>query len=101
MNRTYTKVYERAIHSYGKDNQMRIAQEECAELIQALNKYHRYGKSKQFAEMALANVKEEMADVQIMLDQLQIIFGFTDAELEEARLSKIKRLAGNLPAEEK
>lgn len=101
MNRTYRKVYEHAIRVYGKDNQMRMAQEECAELIQALSKYHRYGKLKHFADTALANVKEEMADVQIMLDQLQIIFGFTDEELEEARLYKIERLAGNLPAEEK
>lgn len=101
MNRTYTKVYEHAIRIFGKDNQMRIAQEECAELIQALSKYHRYGKSKQYADAALANVKEEMVDVQIMLDQLQMIFGFTDKELDEVRAMKTERLAGKLPAEEK
>lgn len=38
---------------------------------------------------------EEMADVQIMLDQLRIIFGRSTEEVEEAKLERLKnRLDG-------
>ena len=34
---------------------------------------------------------EEMADVQIMLDQLRIIFGRSTAEAEEYKLERLKK----------
>ena len=34
---------------------------------------------------------EEMADVQIMLDQLRIIFGRSSAEAEEYKLERLKK----------
>lgn len=34
---------------------------------------------------------EEMADVQIMLDQLRIIFGCSTAEAEEYKLERLKK----------
>lgn len=34
---------------------------------------------------------EEMADVQIMLDQLRIIFGRSTAEAEECKLERLKK----------
>ena len=45
------------------------------------------------AAAALENAVEEMADVQIMLDQLRIIFHRSTEEIEEA---KLERLAGRL-----
>lgn len=67
---------------YGFKAQSRQAQEECAELIQAINKYHRvFFKEGQKVEYAAydtgiveavtrANLIEELADVQIMIDEL-------------------------------
>lgn len=44
---------------------------------------------------AIGNVIEEMADVQIMLDQLRIIFHRSTEEVEEAKLERLKnRLDG-------
>lgn len=44
---------------------------------------------------AIGNVIEEMADVQIMLDQLRIIFHRSTKEVEEAKLERLKnRLDG-------
>lgn len=104
MNKTEKAVFEHAISHYGKDEQIRIAQEECAELISALSKYHRvetfqaYDKRK--VQRTINHIAEEMADVQIMLDQLQLMFGFTKKQLDEIREMKIERLNSNLPEEE-
>lgn len=104
MNKTEKAVFEHAISHYGKDEQIRIAQEECAELISALSKYHRvetfqaYDKRK--VQRTINHIAEEMADVQIMLDQLQLMFGFTKKQLDEIRAMKIERLNSNLPEEE-
>ena len=47
------------------------------------------------AKAALENAVEEMADVQIMLDQLRIIFHRSTEEVEEAKLERLKnRLDG-------
>ena len=43
------------------------------------------------AKAALENAVEEMADVQIMLDQLRIIFGRSTAEAEEYKLERLKK----------
>ena len=56
---------------YGKEPQMGVAQEECAELIQALSKIRRKGETVK----ALANLIEEIADVNIMCAQLEELFG--------------------------
>lgn len=61
-------VFKRAVDVFGERNQIDQCIEECAELIQALNKYKRN-------RNALANVYEEIADVQIMLAQMRYIFG--------------------------
>ena len=47
------------------------------------------------AQMDMAVEEEEMADVQIMLDQLRIIFHRSTEEVEEAKLERLKnRLDG-------
>ena len=56
---------------YGKEPQIGVAQEECAELIQALSKIRRKGETVK----ALANLIEEIADVNIMCAQLEELFG--------------------------
>ena len=79
-------IFENAIERYGAESQEGVAQEECAELIQAISKKHR-GKPH--------NIAEEIADVEIMLEQLKIING-CENDVKEIRKQKTKRLAENL-----
>ena len=51
---------------YGLDSQLNILQEELAELIQAVSKYRRGDPS---------HILEEIADVEIMLDQIKYLLG--------------------------
>lgn len=74
-------ILEEAIKTYGVESQVNMAIEECAELINALEKYRR-------GRIGGLAVITEIADVQIMCAQLEIIFG--SAEIE--RDFKIRRL---------
>lgn len=64
--------------------------EEMAELTKAICKVKRVSCAAE-AKAALENAVEEMADVQIMLDQLRIIFGRSTAEAEEYKLERLKK----------
>lgn len=65
-----SKIHRIAEH-YGKLPQMAIAQEECAELIQAISKVRRNGET----ASCLDDLAEELADVRIMCCQLAGLFG--------------------------
>lgn len=81
---------DRAITTYGAPAQMDMAVEEMAELTKALCKIKRAQAGCEVTA-AIGNVIEEMADVQIMLDQLRIIFGRSTAEIEEDKLRRLLR----------
>ena len=83
-------LLERAITTYGAPAQMDMAVEEMAELTKALCKIKRAQAGCEVTA-AIGNVIEEMADVQIMLDQLRIIFGRSTAEIEEDKLRRMLR----------
>ena len=55
---------------YGKEPQLGMAQEECAELIQAISKVRRKGETKD----AIDHLAEEIADVRIMCAQLMHLY---------------------------
>lgn len=74
-----------AIDWYGITPQVDMAIEEMAELTKALCKIKRG-----WSEEAFANIREEIADVQIMLDQMRLIYGQT-AEIETAKLARLQR----------
>ena len=61
-------LYREAVETFGTPPQIIIAVEECSELIKELSKTLR-GKNN------VDSISEEIADVQIMLEQLKIIFG--------------------------
>ena len=82
----------RAIHRYGEAAQIDMAVEEMAELTKALCKVKRATPGAT-TTAAIANVIEEIADVQIMLDQLRLIFARSTEEVEE---DKLRRLLGRL-----
>ena len=75
-------IYLSAIKCFGCFEQERLATEECAELITAINHKHR-GREH--------NIAEEIADVEIMLEQLKIING-CEEKTEKFKRQKIDRL---------
>lgn len=81
------EILRAAVDTYGKDAQTDMMIEEMSELTKALLKHRRYGTSETFD-----NVLEEMADVEIMLDQMKLIYG----DHPIVRDSKIQRLASRL-----
>ena len=92
MNSFYAKaVCESAVHTWGKEHQKLIAIEEMSELTKALCKDTRYPNT----PAVLDNVAEEIADVRIMLDQLEYIFDCS-AKVEEYRKKKIYRLVDRI-----
>lgn len=78
----------RAIHRYGEAAQIDVAVEEMAELTKALCKVKRATPGAT-TTAAIANVIEEIADVQIMLDQLRLIFARSTEEVEEDKLRRL------------
>lgn len=64
---TRDEILKSAIERYGNTSQLIVAMEEMAELTKELSKFFR-GAHNAYA------IAEEIADVRIMLDQLQIMF---------------------------
>ena len=62
--------FKEIIKHYGAENQARQSMEECAELIQAINKCLRHPGNSQ----ARAQLVEEIGDTLIMVKQLLIIY---------------------------
>lgn len=81
MNRE--EILRKAIDTYGKDSQAKMMIEEMSELTKELCKCFR-------GEKDTGHVLEEMADVQIMLDQMRMIFGDT-SEQEKVKLERLER----------
>lgn len=80
-----TVVYRMAIQKYGPVLQAIVALEECSELQKQITKALR-GHEDSIA------IAEEMADVEIMLDQLKLIYS-NHTEVAEMKKVKIARLA--------
>lgn len=84
----HRNTYKAAVHTYGKTSQLMVAVEEMAELSKELSKNYR-------GEDNVSAISEEMADVEIMLEQLKLIFG-NRAEVDIIRADKLFRLSENL-----
>lgn len=85
------ETLHRAIERYGEKTQALVAAGECAELTDAILKYYNQGR-----EEALDKVLEEMADVEIMLEQLKIIHIEHSDTIAQIKSAKIKRLKERL-----
>ncbi len=75
---------------------MSMAIEEASELIKAICKLRRNGVTAE----TVNNLAEEMADVEIMLEQLKIMFYLTEG-VEQWKKYKIKRLSQMIEEAEK
>lgn len=78
-----TEILER----YGIENQTRQAMEECGELIQALNKMLRLPSAEN-----LNHLTEEMADVEIMMEQMRIAWQIPRIDIFEVKNHKLNRM---------
>lgn len=73
------------IQAYGENEQHVVAMEECAELIKAISKYLR---TEDIDD--IENLIEEIADVEIMLEQLKFIHNI-DGSVKVIKDKKLKR----------
>lgn len=82
---------------YGLDSQLNILQEELSELIQAVSKYRRGDQS---------HILEEIADVEIMLDQVKYLLcnpeiprSLIYESIQGIKEDKLKRQLGRIQEE--
>lgn len=98
----YADVLCDAIDTYGREAQTDVCIEECSELIKALLKYRRLPLEERLTGKgikALENIQEEIADVQIMLWQIDLMYGC--GCVEDQIEKKIDRLRERIKAVEK
>ena len=81
-------IYTAAVKKCGKEHQLVLCMEEMAELTKELSKNMRGFKN-------TTNISEEMADVEIMLEQLRIIYG-NRSEVDTIKAEKLLRLSERL-----
>ena len=89
---------------YGLSKQQRQLSEECAELIQASSKYMRYKEVSDAQDRIwkyIQNVVEEIADVEIMLEQIKYLMHISDECIQDIKKRKIERQLERIEQEEK
>ncbi len=84
-----TELLKKVVECFGEDAQENMCIEECAELIQAINKKHRHKPH---------NIPEEIADVEITLEQLKIINECRE-EVDRIKTEKLQQLASEIMKE--
>lgn len=94
---TSKETMYKAINTYGVENQMIKTVEELSELSQALCKILTSKFTDDNSEI-FENIYEEMADVEIMLEQCKIMFQ-CDKEVNKWKQKKIERLEKRLEGE--
>lgn len=84
-------IYKETMKKYGMHNQMLMLMEECAELIHATNQIIRKGPIDK--KKALYNFSEEIADVEIMIEQLVLLRKIRDDvnKIKEEKLTRLKK----------
>ena len=86
------KVLETARKVYGNKNQILVCIEELNELACVLAKFPRYEDEDEAREKLTEKVIDEVADVMIILDHVQKIFGIPDEAIADRIMKKIERL---------
>jgi NTP pyrophosphatase (non-canonical NTP hydrolase) len=84
MTKCETAICQLAVNVYGKTSQCTVCMEEMAELTKELSKNLR-------GQDNTAHIAEEIADVEIMLEQLKLMFSIRD-EVTQQRTVKLQRL---------
>lgn len=84
MNKDIQNFVDIVISKYGTEHQVTVAIEELSELQKELCKFIRKSGN-------LSNIAEEIADVQLMLWQMQTVFDVRQEEVERRVKYKIDR----------
>lgn len=92
---TAKETMQLAIDSYGRVNRVIKTVEELSELSQALCKILTSKFTDDNSEI-FENIFEEMADVEIMLEQCKMIFYKSEDKINDYKKKKIKRLERRL-----
>jgi len=89
MNKTH--LYAKAIQKWGVTTQFNMLIEECAELIVAVNKLDRA--NPEDINDRLEDLQEEIADVEIILEQARFILGHKAGDkIDKIKIKKLFRL---------
>jgi len=95
MRKDFIDAYKKFIEVWGENSQMLMAVEEMSELTKEIckfkrleNKYNPEDNEEKVKEN-LEHLREEIADVLNMAEQLEFIFG--EEEIEKIRKEKIER----------
>ena len=88
MTQTEKDLYERNIQYHGIEQETTIAMEECSELIKAISKCKRYGCVDKYRD----NLIEEIADVLIIINELQLIYDISNDDIENIKNTKMDRM---------
>lgn len=79
---------------FGIENRLLQCTEECGELIQALSKYQRVLQGDKTCQTDMIHaeymIAEEMADVELLLEQIKYLLG-NEMEVRERKLYKLDR----------
>ena len=102
---------KRIADRYGFSKQSRQLTEECGELIQAVNKYYRHKEgltskdtiltSASDINLLIHNIVEEIADTEIMLEQIKYLLNVNPAAVEEIKKNKVNRQLERIKKETK
>ena len=94
---------KRVADYYGYEEQSNQLIEECAELIQALNKYRRSGgkgqKTDIRTDLAFFNIVEEVADVEVMLEQIKYLLKISEDDILAVKQLKAVRQRNRMQGE--
>src|SRR5690349_1352975 len=93
---TAERLYQRALNLWGTDAQMRMLVEECAELTVAVC----HGLRGRTNERSIDELCAEIADVQIMCEQVALMIHDGKVRVEAARQVKLDRLRGRVETAE-
>ena len=80
-----------AVRKWGNEPQLSRATEELAELIVAINDFRR-------GIADVREVAEEVADCYLILEQIKLIVGISEATMQEVQQAKLKKLKRGLDA---
>lgn len=89
MNENRRSIYDAVVERYGAEAQLRMAMEKCSELTVAICHYLR-------GRIPARRVAEEVADVQIMMEQLYALLGAELVDVEKDQ--KLKWLSAQVSA---
>lgn len=99
MKRDEKEILMAAVDTWGINMQKIICMEECGELIQALAKSMRPSRKDnnlQTSAFDLANIAEEIADVELCISQMKIAMPDIVADIERIKTEKLDRLKSRI-----